>query len=527
MADKQASAAEKVSAAARYAQLKPLRSTAESRFRRCAAVTLPRLYVTEGQKNRKAPTAYTDTGPKCVNSLSAKIVLAWLPPGASIVKLSPDNAVKDKMAEQAGVSSSEVESALAEVERAVVNDIETSGCRSVLSEAVKHALVSGNFLFYDPDDGPPKYYPLTSYVVARDGLGNVLEIITLDKIAPTLLPDNVRAAVMQKIQAESNGSIDKMEEDVDLYTRISRSEDNKKWEVIQEVKGFEIPQTAKTYDIDACPWMVVAVPRSSYSDYGEGIVYDYVGAFESLEGIRKAVRKGAAAVAKIILLLKPGSPLREKHLQEAQSGDILRGNRDDVSTLQLDKTMELNFARQEADAIKTSLEVVFGVKSAIQRPGERVTATEMRLLSQELDDNLGGFYAITTEDLMLPLVKRRIAKMTAEGRLPEIPPELMKPRMTVGMAALGRGHDLEKLRVFGEAGMAAIGQQEMARRINAEEYLFRIAAASDISTKGLIYTDEQLQQQQQNNSMNEAAVRAAPQLVQGMLQPQQEGAPQQ
>ena len=40
-------------------------------------------------------------------------------------------------------------------------------------------------LLYVPDEGNAKMYPLTRYVVDRDGMGSVLEIVTLDSIAPS------------------------------------------------------------------------------------------------------------------------------------------------------------------------------------------------------------------------------------------------------------------------------------------------------------------------------------------------------
>lgn len=517
MAEKSASASSTTTAADRYATLKVNRKNAETRAKRCAKVTLPRLWVDENSKNRQAASAYTDTGPRCVNSLAAKVLLAWLPPNAGVFKLSPDPAEAQAIAEQAGVETSDLELALAEVERAVVNDIETSGLRTTLSEAAKHAIVVGNFLIYDPDEGPAKLYPLSNYVVDRDGLGNVLEIITLDKIAPAMLPDSIRATVLQQLQQERSQA--SLNDDVNLYTWIKRNEDGTKWVAVQEVEGVQIPQTQAEYDIDACPWIPVAVPRSSVEDYGEGLVYDYVGAFESLEALRKAIRKGAAALAKIVLILSPTSTIKEKHITDAESGAVIRGNRNDISTLQLDKSFDLNFARQEAESLKTSLELIFGVRSAVQRPGERVTAYEIRVLSQELEDSLGGFYSLTAEDLLLPLIRRRLAKLTKQGRLPELPKSLIKPRITVGMAALGRGHDMTKLMEFGQAAMQTLGEQELRRRLDSGEFLARLGAAADISLKGLIRTDEQLQQDDQAGAMQEAMVRAAPQLAAAAVQP--------
>lgn len=263
MADAKQTSAEKQTAAKRYGDLKSNRKEAETRAKRCAKVTLPRLWVDEGAKSRTPGSAYIDTGPKCVNALASKIVLAWLPPNASVFKLAPDQAVAENIAEQAGVETSELEAALVDVERVIVNDLETSGVRPVLSEAAKHAIVLGNFLLYDPDEGKPKLYPLTSYVTDRDGLGNVLEIITLDKIAPAMLPDSIRAAVMQKLAQERDEKT--KNDDVNLYTWVRRSEDGKEWEVVQEVEGVEVPETVGTYPIDACPWIPLCAPPSSWT----------------------------------------------------------------------------------------------------------------------------------------------------------------------------------------------------------------------------------------------------------------------
>lgn len=516
MADAKQTSAEKQTAAKRYGDLKSNRKEAETRAKRCAKVTLPRLWVDEGAKSRTPGSAYIDTGPKCVNALASKIVLAWLPPNASVFKLAPDQAVAENIAEQAGVETSELEAALVDVERVIVNDLETSGVRPVLSEAAKHAIVLGNFLLYDPDEGKPKLYPLTSYVTDRDGLGNVLEIITLDKIAPAMLPDSIRAAVMQKLAQERDEKT--KNDDVNLYTWVRRSEDGKEWEVVQEVEGVEVPETVGTYPIDACPWIPLCAPPSLVDDYGEGLVYDYVGAFESLEALRKAIRKGAAALAKIIMFLKPTSTIRERQLTEAESGAVLRGEASDVTTLQLQKAYDLNFVRQEAEGLANSLELIFGVKSAVQRPGERVTAYEIRVLTQELDDALSGFMAMSGEQLLLPLIRRRLHKLQKQGRLPELPQELIKPRITVGIAALGRGHDLNKLIEFGQAVDALVGAEEKARRLNSGEAISRLAAASDISTKGLIRSDDELAAEQQDTSAQEAMVRAAPNIASAMTQ---------
>ena len=460
-------------------------------------------------------SAYIDTGPKCVNALASKIVLAWLPPNASVFKLAPDQAVAENIAEQAGVETSELEAALVDVERVIVNDLETSGVRPVLSEAAKHAIVLGNFLLYDPDEGKPKLYPLTSYVTDRDGLGNVLEIITLDKIAPAMLPDSIRAAVMQKLAQERDEKT--KNDDVNLYTWVRRSEDGKEWEVVQEVEGVEVPETVGTYPIDACPWIPCARRRPSWTTTARAwSTTTWARSSRWRRCARRSVR--VPPRWRRSSCSSPTSTIRERQLTEAESGAVLRGEASDVTTLQLQKAYDLNFVRQEAEGLANSLELIFGVKSAVQRPGERVTAYEIRVLTQELDDALSGFMAMSGEQLLLPLIRRRLHKLQKQGRLPELPQELIKPRITVGIAALGRGHDLNKLIEFGQAVDALVGAEEKARRLNSGEAISRLAAASDISTKGLIRSDDELAAEQQDASAQEAMVRAAPNIASAMTQ---------
>lgn len=97
-----------------------------------------------------------------------------------------------------------------------------------------------------------------------------------------------------------------------------------------------------------------------------------------------------------------------------------------------------------------------------------------------------------------------------------MPKGLIKPRITVGTAALGRGHDFEKLVRFGDTAKGVLGEQEFKRRIDAGEWLSRLGAAADISTKGLVLDPETVEANDQSAAMQEAAVRAAPNMANAM-----------
>ena len=503
-----------VTAEARYRSLSGNRAEALSRAKRAAAVTVPKLIVEDGSKNPRRKTPYQGTGARCVNSLAARLLLALLPPNASFFKLSPDDTTIEQIASEVGIEQGKIEAALAKIERTVVNEIETSLMRPVFAEAMKHIIASGNFLVQLPDAGGAKLYPITHYVVDRDEVGNLLEVVTLDRVSPKTLTPEVVAAC--KVEFDRDSATDPA--DVALYTRVYL--DGGLWRVHQDINGITVPGSLGSYAKDANPWIAPRWSASAGQDYGDGLVYDFIGDLDSLEGLRKAILKAAAAAAKILWLLNPNSSLREKDIAERESGAILRGNASDITAVGLDKLNDIRFAQAEADRIADQLEMVFGVRTAIQRSGERVTAEEIRYLAQELEDNLGGIYSILAEEFLLPLVSRVLDRLQRSKRLPVLPKGLVKARITVGMAALGRGHDLQKLVNFGNAAKSVLGEAVFAQRVNVSEWLARLGAASDIATDGLVLTDEQIAAEQQRQAVMQAGVAAAPNIARGVMPPQ-------
>jgi len=513
------SAPQTVSAEGRYSQLKSDRNNAESRAKQCATLTLPTLYkeVSKGKSSSSRTTPYQGTGARCVNSLSARLLLALFPANANFFKLSPDGMDANQLAEQAGIQQGELEMGLAEIERTVINDIETSGMRGRLGLGLKHLVTTGNVLMYVPDEGNAKMYPLTRYVVDRDGMGSVLEIITLDSIAPSTLGNELKASL--GLDEKKGGKNDSgPEQDVELYTRIYR--DGELWQVYQEVNGNIVAGSQGTYPIDACPWIPLRIPEEDGEDYGAGLIYDYYGDFDALEKLSKAILKGAAAAAKVLWALDENASIRPKTITEAESGDVLRFKAEQLKAVSQEKYADFNFVGQHIDKLIARLEMAFGVRTSIQRQGERVTAEEIRYLAQELEDVLGGIYSILAEDLLLPLVRRIMYRLTRTRRLPDLPPGLIKPRIVVGVAALGRGQDMRKIMEWAQAAQQVLTPQVFSSRVDAGELMARMGAASDLTMKGLIKSDEQMAQEQQDATAHQAAIRAAPTIAGAAMAPQ-------
>jgi len=169
-------------------------------------------------------------------------------------------------------------------------------------------------------------------------------------------------------------------------------------------------------------------------------------------------------------------------------------------------------------AIQERLSHAFLLNSSVVRDAERVTAEEIRMLSQELEAALGGLYSILSQEFQLPLVTSLMARMNKEGRLPKLPKDIVKPTIVTGVEALGRGNDLNRLDMFLAGATQVVGPEAVSQYVNVGDYFKRRATALGIETEGLIKSDEQLQQEAQAAQMQQMAEKLGGPAINAMSQ---------
>lgn len=471
----------------KYAKLETSRRTFLDRARQCAEVTIPSLLPKDGHSSASVlPTPWQGVGARGVNNLASKLLLALLPPNEPFFRLAIDDFTLEKLTQQEG-QRAKVEEGLNKIERSVMSEIEASAIRVGGFEALKHLLVTGNCLVYLPKEGGVRVFRLDRFVVSRDPMGNVLEIITKESVAQSTLPkeilENIEGSESEKKSSGNN-------ETIDMYTHVYR-EDNK-WQVYQEVKGIKVPGTEGSYPIDKSPWIPVRFTKIDGEDYGRGYVEEYLGDLLSLEGLTQSIVEGSAAAAKVIFLVNPNGVTDMAELAEANNGEFVEGMTTDVAALQLQKYNDFRVALETVNTINERLSFAFLLNSSIQRKGERVTAEEIRYMANELESALGGIYSILSQEFQLPLVKRIMFAMARAKKLPSLPDGTVEPVIVTGMEALGRGNDLTKLNMFLQA---ATQVAQLPPQINKSDALTRIGSSLGIDMKGLVKSDEQLQQE--------------------------------
>jgi hypothetical protein len=453
-------------------------------------------------------------GARGINNLASKILMTLFPPNTPCVRYRVDEYTAEALKQQEKVQA-DVEAKLAQRERAIMVEMETQALRPFLFEAIKHEIATGNTMLYLLPDGGLRVFRLDRYVVKRDPAGNVLEHITKEDIDPVVLEAMFGSAVYKKIREtyETEGAPKNDYKTCSLYTHVQRTP--KKWTVYQEVHGLEVPGSRGGYPLDLSPWFPLRWIAIDGEDYGRGYVEEYLGGFQSLEGLRKAIVEGSAAAAKIVGLVNPGGVTRKKDLNDARNGDFISGKETDVTFLHVDKANDLQVAKAEADTLITELSRAFLLMSGVQRDAERVTAEEIRLLAQELESALGGVYSVQANVFQLPLVRRLEYQMEKSRKIPALPKEVIKLTPVGGLEALGRGHDLNKLDMFLGGAQQVLGPEVTAKYTNVSEYLTRRATAIGIDPKGLVPTQDEVlaqervaMQQQMLQSLGPDAIKA-------------------
>lgn len=457
-------------------------------------------------------TPFQGVGARGVNNLASKLLLALLPPNAPFFRLNVDTF---KLQEEGAPLEliTEIESSLQSVEEAVMAEISRESYRTGLHEALKQLIITGNSLIYLPDEGGMRVFRLDRYVVKRDPMGNVTQIVTRENLSYKTLSEEMQQIVGDDLDVDGN---------VSLYTAVLLNESNK-WEIFQDVNDTRVPNSEGTYEKDKSPFIPLRFSRVDGENYGRGYVEEYLGDVQSLESLTRAIVEGSAAAAKVLFLVNPNGTTRQRVLAEAPNGAIVQGSAQDVTTLQLQKGSDFQVAQATMNEIKDRLGHSFLLTSGVVRNAERVTAEEIRMLSQELEAAIGGLYSLLSNELQIPLVNRIMAAMNKAKRLPKLPKDIVNPVIITGVEALGRGNDLQKLDLFLAGAAQVVGPQAVAEYVNVGEYFKRRATSLGIKTQGLVKSEEEIQammQQQQQMQLTEKLGPAGIKAVSDNLSPE-------
>ncbi|MFW3388605.1 UNVERIFIED_CONTAM: portal protein, partial [Kocuria sp. CPCC 205274] len=180
--------------------------------------------------------------------------------------------------------------------------------------ALKQLVVAGNVLLYLPEPKgaytPLKLYKLSSYVVQRDGFGNMLQVVTLDKIAYAALPEDIKSKM---------GGEHKPDEQIEVYTHCYLDDETGQYLKYEEIDSMEVDGTDASFPVDACPFLPIRMIRQDGENYGRSYVEEFYGDLLSLERLQESIVNMSMISSKVVGLVDPTGITQPKRLTKAQT----------------------------------------------------------------------------------------------------------------------------------------------------------------------------------------------------------------
>ena len=497
-----------MSAKTRYDVLSSDRSQFLNEAEQASKLTLPYLIRGHeehhsGMKNLLTP--YQSVGAKGVVTLASKLMLALLPVQTSFFKLQLDES---QLGQEMGPEiKSELDLSFAKVERIILESIAATDDRVAVHQALLHLVVGGNALVFMGRKGL-KVYPLNRFVVDRDGNGNVIEIVTKERVNKKLIEDKLPADYLQnQTVSDTYGDYD---DECDVYTHVRRENNRFVWH--QEAYDYKLKGSDGKAPEATNPWIPLRFNTVDGENYGRGRVGQFIGDLKSLEALTQALVEGSAAAAKVVFVVNPSSTTKPATLANAGNGAIIQGRPDDVAVIQVGKTADFGTAYQMTSVLERRLSEAFLILNV--RQSERTTAEEVRMTQMELEQQLGGLFSLLTVEFLVPYLNRKLDQAQKSGDIPRLPKNIVKPTIVAGINALGRGQDRDSLTQFLTVLAQTLGPDAIAQFINTDEVIKRFAASQGIDVLNLVKSMQELQAEQQQAMQQQQAMMAQQQVPQ-------------
>lgn len=491
-----------------YQRLDAKRAGVLTRARECARLTIPSVLPPAGwTEGQTLETPYQSIGARGVNQLVSKLLLVLLPANVPFFKLE----IAPEILNSAGISKDQADILLAAIEKRIMKLVEELNLRATLATALRDLVVTGNSLIYFGKDNV-KVFKLEDYVVQRDGAGNVKTLITREKLSKAVLPRELRSLLekAERIKQEKPDQDPAEVEEYTLYTMAVR--DGDKWTITQEIEDIPVKQV--TVNDEDFPYIILRWSSAPNESYGRGLVEQYLGDLKSLEALYEALVSGALQSSRVIWLVRPNSVLTPENIEKAWNGDVLVGSAEDVSAVQLNKYADFNWILQMVTVLEQRLAQVFFLIPGSIRDAERVTAEEIRLISQELETSLGGVYTLLTNELQRPMLRLLLKRLKSEaGYDLSKYKSVLDIKIITGFAGIGRTEDFNRLLLFVQS---AAGVPEAGTLIDSEKILRQMAVSLGVDPSVVRSRADVLREQLQLQAQSVAAQGMAGMMLQQM-----------
>jgi Bacteriophage head to tail connecting protein len=489
-------------------------NTVMRRAEDAAKYTLPHLFLESGESTDRGDgqRLWQSIGAQLVNNLATRLMLALFAPSRPFIRLDPSDEA-EAVAKDLGISPAELRQEMSLAERKTVKTLDSLALRPKLFELIKHLIVVGNVLSVkDVELKTLRVMSLRYWRVKRDVMGRVHTLVVHERVLRDELPESLRLVGSQEHPQQAVGF-------VDYYVVVKRDYKGKadRFTIKEWVNATEVPEDNMAYNTeyseDECPFRVHTWTLSDESDYGVSHVMEYEGDFAGMTQVSAAQVIAGVLASEFRWLVNPAAGARVEDFENSANGAYIVGQEGAVNLV--NAAGEVAAAMQAQSAMikeyVNRLGRAFIFMSAVTRDAERVTAEEIRMLANELENGLGGGYSRLAVDVQKPLGLFLLAinKLRIRGKDIEL-------TVVTGLDALSRHGDLENLKgwLSDIVTLQAAGPEQLAP-LNLTEIYRDLASPRGIDATKYLKTQEQQKADRDEATAREVAATQATQAPQG------------
>ena len=443
---------------------------------------------------------YQSVGAMLVNRLATKLAGSLFPANASFFRIEPSEALKELL-DRDGVKS------LVELENTACRRLLYNASYAQLVQALRLLIITGDVLV-KRFENKVRVFSLKNYVVRRNNVGEVQDIVIRECINYSELPDYIRNSIQDKRAPEDK---------LILYTRVEKITQFvgdiavSKWVETQEVEGRAVNYEA-TYTDNLCPYIPITWNYVNGDMYGRGYVEEYAGDFAKLSELSQALTEYELNSCIVLNVYNPAGNFDVDRAVSSLSGDWITGNKDAVQAYEVGDYNKIQTLVDNLQAISQRLSVAF-MSTSNQREGERVTATEVMQNATEAEQVLGGVYSQLSQNMHMPLaylllheVQPTVINAVERGEF--------KLDILTGLQALSRSSENQSLLVAASEINAIVPiMAQLSKRFNPDKLIDSILRANGVNVDDYTYTEDEMkamaaqeEQQAQQLAMQQQAL---------------------
>ena len=496
----------------RFKNLDALRTSKLERARYFASLTVPTLLPKEGwTEQEQLPQPFSSVAARGVTAMASRMLSALLP-------LNDMPFFKFELS--TGVEPDpDIYSYLDTLSYQVFNKLSSANLRETIFQALQHLIVTGDILVVMDDDYNFRLIRLDRYVCRRDVYGELEELIFIEyQSLPEELDDKETATASMVAQADKKGYRK-------IYVRSTKQEDG----VWQVEKQDEEGNSLEKGEYKILPYVCLRWSSVSGENYGRSHVEDMIGDIKALEAFTEGLIYGVTASSLFWMAVDPAGMTELDDIVSRPTGSWVPARQGEVFTISPAETMspQIQSTQNGVNILRQELGKAFLMDSASIPSGERVTATAVRMIGQELEHVLGGAFSSIARELMKPIVSRALFLMITEGAIDERLKDMFEKdgvldvEIVTGLQALSRDSDLQKLMQMGEM-VRNLPEQAMAM-FKWDEYGKALITALGFAPDAWIKSEDQVKEEQMATQQQQMGMEQQQQSQAGISQAMTQG----